>query len=103
MKKYVCVSCGKGFQTKKERVLHMEKMGEYHDAKCRICDNFEAETWPDLLNHFEKAHNGELQAGSSFVLHNTQKSQMTFNIAQGLFLRDFSATDANGFSEILSY
>jgi len=61
MKRHVCISCGIGYQTKKDLNLHKQCKGEYHDAKCRVCDSFEAKTRPELLNHFEKVHNGVQQ------------------------------------------
>ena len=56
---------------------HQQRHGKYHDAKCRICPDFEASTWADNIRHYDSVHKGEVQykcgACPAWFLTNSQR------------------------------
>ena len=49
-----CASCGAELTNKKAYADHLIRKGQFHDAKCRICDDFEAKTWAENKAHCDQ-------------------------------------------------
>merc|ERR1712029_58021 len=66
--KIQCAGCGAELTDKKAFALHITTKGKFHDAKCRICDNFEAKTWGENKAHFDQYHEGQVQVQCGFCI-----------------------------------
>ena len=66
-KHVICVSCGSTVGKKHLGLkYHLRRFGPLHDAKCRICPDFEAKTWEENRKHYETHHSGEAQIKCGF-------------------------------------
>ena len=61
-----CAGCGLKLMNLQGMQSHLERMGPFHDSKCRICPDFEAKTWNENVEHMDKYHNGEKQYKCGF-------------------------------------
>ena len=61
-----CSSCGTEYANSTIMRSHLQRMGPYHDSKCRICPDFEAKSWDESLKHINTHHDGEVQFKCGF-------------------------------------